>query len=219
MSKLCPKCKIKKEVSEFCFDASNPSKTGCWCKLCKCESSKLYFQKNKQKKYTYEREYRARNREKVRAIARRATARWRLKNPEASKRYALINAIKVRESRRLRTARRRRCDLPYWLLGNLRRRINRALAGIGAKSAATESLLGCTVPELIIHLESLFKDGMTWQNKGIKGWHIDHIRPCASFDLSDPEQQRMRFHYTNLQPLWWHENISKKDKHEIKVHG
>jgi hypothetical protein len=52
---------------------------------------------------------------------------------------------------------------------------------------------------------------MTWENHGKFGWHIDHIIPCASFDLTDLEQQKKCFHYTNFQPLWWRENILKSD--------
>jgi hypothetical protein len=54
---------------------------------------------------------------------------------------------------------------------------------------------------------------MSWNNYGIKGWHIDHIKPCSSFDLSDLEQQKKCFHYTNLQPLWWYDNLIKSDKY------
>jgi len=63
------------------------------------------------------------------------------------------------------------------------------------------------MPELRLHLERQFKDGISWDNYG--EWHIDHIRPCAKFDLSKPEEQRACFHYTNLQPLWEKENVSK----------
>ncbi len=59
------------------------------------------------------------------------------------------------------------------------------------------------------HLEKQFKEGMTWENHGLYGWHIDHIIPCASFDLTDLEQQKKCFHYTNLQPLWAKENLIK----------
>jgi hypothetical protein len=51
---------------------------------------------------------------------------------------------------------------------------------------------------------------MTWQNYG-SAWHIDHILPLSSYDLADPNQQREAFHYTNLQPLWAHDNMAKSD--------
>lgn len=80
------------------------------------------------------------------------------------------------------------------------------------KAGGTLDLVGCTIDELCDHLESLFEPGMTWENWSRHGWHVDHIRPCSSFDLNDPEQQRLCFHYTNLQPLWAHENREKHDK-------
>lgn len=76
----------------------------------------------------------------------------------------------------------------------------------------TKNLLGCSIKFLKKHLESQFKLGMSWDNYGLYGWHVDHIRPCASFDLSKPEEQRKCFHYTNLQPLWAEENNRKRAK-------
>ena len=71
-------------------------------------------------------------------------------------------------------------------------------------------LVGCTMPELMSHLEKRLLPGMSWENRSL--WHIDHKRPCASFDLTDPAQQRQCFHYTNLQPLWGRDNCSKGKK-------
>jgi hypothetical protein len=71
-------------------------------------------------------------------------------------------------------------------------------------------LTGCSVHELCIHLESKFKHGMTWENYG--EWHVDHIRPCASFDLLKVDEQRQCFHWTNLQPLWALENLRKSSR-------
>ena len=71
-------------------------------------------------------------------------------------------------------------------------------------------LLGCSIEEFINHMESKFTNGMTWDNYGVLGWHMDHIIPCASFDLTDEKQQRECFHYTNLQPLWHYENRAKQ---------
>lgn len=78
------------------------------------------------------------------------------------------------------------------------------------KTNRTHELVGCSISYLKIHLENQFTTGMSWDNYG--DWHIDHIRPCCSFDLTDPEQQKQCFHYTNLQPLWWLDNIKKGGK-------
>jgi len=79
----------------------------------------------------------------------------------------------------------------------------------GAKENKTVELLGCSIEECKSYLESKFIEGMSWDNHGLYGWHIDHIIPCASFDLTDPAQQQKCFHYTNLQPLWAEENLKK----------
>lgn len=88
---------------------------------------------------------------------------------------------------------------------------------IYGKRAETHVLIGCSLDALVAHLESQFKPGMNWSNYTFKGWHIDHKKPCALFDLSDPEQQKQCFHYTNLQPLWWWENLAKSDKYDGPV--
>lgn len=95
----------------------------------------------------------------------------------------------------------------------LRERVRTALKHCqGIKTGRTESLVGCTWAKLRTHLEFQFTDGMTWEKMGL--WHIDHIRPCASFDLTDPEQQKECFHFSNLQPLWAEDNLRKSDKWE-----
>ena len=88
----------------------------------------------------------------------------------------------------------------------LRIRVHNALKG-NRKASSTTELLGCSIEECRKHLEDQFEDGMTWENHG--EWHIDHRRPCASFDLVNEEEQRMCFHHTNLQPMWGPENSSK----------
>lgn len=77
------------------------------------------------------------------------------------------------------------------------------------KAYKTIELLGCSIQQAREHIEKQFKEGMTWENHGTHGWHIDHIIPCAKFDLTDPEEQKKAFHYTNLQPLWAEENLKK----------
>jgi hypothetical protein len=87
----------------------------------------------------------------------------------------------------------------------------------GLKAYKSMKLLGCSVDECRMYLESKFLPGMTWENHGFGDgkWHIDHILPCASFDLTKPEEQLKCFHYTNLQPLWHNENLSKSDKIQV----
>lgn len=102
-------------------------------------------------------------------------------------------------------------DLKFKIMKNLRNRLWKSLKGIN-KSKSTIELLGCSVDFLKQHLEKQFKPGMSWSNYGYYGWHVDHIRPCASFDLSQPEEQHKCFHYTNLQPLWAEDNLEKHDK-------
>lgn len=97
-------------------------------------------------------------------------------------------------------------DPEYRLTVNYRTRINRALEA-NWKSGSTLELLGCSISQLREHLQKQFQPGMSWENKGV--WHIDHIRPCVSFDLADPTQQKTCFHYTNLQPLWAIDNLIK----------
>ena len=91
----------------------------------------------------------------------------------------------------------------------LRSRIYHVLKGIN-KSETTMKLIGCNIKFLQEYLEKKFKEGMTWKNYG--KWHIDHIRPCASFDLSKHEEQKKCFNYKNLQPLWAKENLKKGKK-------
>jgi len=116
-----------------------------------------------------------------------------------------------REYMRNYVADRAASDVGFKLKAALRARVRAAVTrGGGEKSHKTMQLVGCSVPHLRQHLEAQFTEGMTWDNHG--EWHIDHVKPCASFDLTDAEQQRECFNYTNLQPLWAKDNLSKGAK-------
>ena len=78
------------------------------------------------------------------------------------------------------------------------------------RGASAVRNLGCTLDELVAHLESKFAPGMYWENYGT--WHIDHVRPLSSFDLTDPEECKTACHFTNLQPLWGPDNLAKGSK-------
>jgi hypothetical protein len=97
---------------------------------------------------------------------------------------------------------------------NLRRNLHQALkvraSGRDWRSdAKLKSIIGCSKAELIAHIERQFQPGMSWDNYGRGGWEMDHIKPCASFDLTDHEQVSRCFHYTNLRPLWQSANVRR----------
>jgi hypothetical protein len=98
-------------------------------------------------------------------------------------------------------------DLPFRIAQVLRSRIARSI-----KSGSAVKDLGCSIQELKAYLEAHFQPGMSWDNYGLRGWHIDHTIPLDSFDLSDPKQLKQACHYTNLQPLWASANISKGNR-------
>jgi hypothetical protein len=106
---------------------------------------------------------------------------------------------------------KKKTNIQYKLSCNLRNRLNSAVNG-NYKSGSAVKDLGCSVEEFKSYLESKFQPGMSWDNWTKDGWHIDHIKPLTSFDLTDRNQLLEACHYTNLQPLWATDNLSKSDK-------
>lgn len=82
---------------------------------------------------------------------------------------------------------------------------------VNAKSGSAVRDLGCSVDFLKTYLESLFQSGMSWDNWTLNGWHIDHISPLSSFNLSNRDELLKACHYTNLQPLWAKDNLAKSN--------
>lgn len=122
----------------------------------------------------------------------------------SNKEYAKKNKHKIKSYIKAKLAK----DINFKIATNLRKRTGNALQRISKSGSAVRDL-GCTIPELKFYLEGNFKDGMTWENYGRKGWVIDHAIPLAFFDLTDREQFLKACHYTNLQPLWATENNKK----------
>jgi 3-methyladenine DNA glycosylase AlkC len=144
-------------------------------------------------------------------------AKWRKNNPEKSRaavnKWRKNNPEKVRKMWIKQKKRRKTNDPNFKIICNIRTAMSSVIAG-NRKTAHTEELLGCSIESLRNHLEGLFQPGMTWDNYGVHGWHIDHIIPLSYFDFNDPEQQKRAWHYTNLQPLWAADNIRKSNKIE-----
>ena len=184
--------KIKKYMKQYYLDHKEKLKTYGQ------KHAQKYYEKNKEKLKTYAQKYYEKNKEKVKKITRE----YRLKN---KKRYAEL--ARIWQKKKLKT------DPNFKLRKNLRKRIWQELRQKN-KIYSTFKLVGCSVEELWDHLEKKFKPGMTRDNYGL--WHVDHIKPCISFDLTKPKQQKICFHYTNLQPLWAAENLSKGAKYEME---
>lgn len=201
--KICTSCSETKNISDF--DKKKTGKFGVRsrCKACRRiyrqenaelirEQRQKYYVKNKSNISRKNKEYRESNIDIMREYQRN----YREKNRSALRVYYtqyLANNISASISHRLRTRIRKAIKEQY-----------------GIKAYSSVELLGCTIDECRRYLELKFSGGMSWDNYGL--WHIDHIKPCISFDLTDPEQQKICFHYTNLQPLWAKENLLKGSK-------
>ena len=182
------------------------------------ETRKMYYKNNKSIVDERSMEWGRENRERKNEIQRRSYAKHSDRLRAASRDRYAKEPWKAKEYRRknkdrINARNRHRCktDPQIRIKNNIRSRMSMVLEG-RTKAGPTMDLLGCTLEELKIHLENKFQEGMCWGNYGRNGWHIDHIRPCASFDMTDFEQQKQCFHYTNLQPLWERDNIIKRDK-------
>jgi len=139
---------------------------------------------------------------------------WILINKEKlkvyHKNYYKNNQKKIEKQQTQYRRIRRNKDVNYRILCNLRKRLWKVL-NQNKKFQRIINLLGCSIKQLKEHLEKQFKMGMSWDNYGKKGWVIDHIIPCASFDLSKESEQKKCFNWKNLQPLWAEDNLRKGD--------
>jgi hypothetical protein len=172
------------------------------------DKAKKYYQANREKA----RKYREANREKVKA----AQKKYYQANRDKCKKYREANLEKVKAAQKeykaanrdkinARYRKRLKTDPTFATSSRLRCRISQWLKG--SKSTFTENLIGCTFEECKRWIERQFTDDMSWDNRG--KWHIDHMMPLKSFDITDPEQQQIACHYTNLKPMWASENKSK----------
>lgn len=167
---------------------------------------KKYTQSNKVKIAEYQKEYNEKNHTEITKKKRSYYLKNRDKFLDYRKNYAEENKDNINKN----TRERYNSDIKFKISNTLRRRFSNIIYAIKTKKILdTFQILGCDIDFFIKHIENQFQNSMTWGNHGRKGWNLDHIRPCASFDLTDPAQQKECFHYTNLQPLWAFDNLSK----------
>lgn len=169
------------------------------------------FEYNRIKQYIERTDdYTQKNKQKI----NEGTRKWRQKNAEKLSEQCKIKRQNLseeeREKIRARTRNRKKTDPVFRVTESIRSRIWIALKG-GKQDQHTEELLGCTFKYFKEYLENQFDANMSWENYG-PYWHIDHIKPISSFDLSSIEEMKNAFHYTNCQPLEALENMKKSNK-------
>lgn len=211
MKKPCNDCGQLKELEEYHPSKSNKDKRHNTCKECwKIRSSNRYYANHEENKAKNRKNW-AENVEEKRAKqnARMATPEFKAYRRDYLKRY---------EPRRSELAKKRYANDPlYRIRTQLRNRFRKMLKNRGIRKRApglSLKLLGCSLDSFKIYLQSKFEPGMTWENygKGKGKWTIDHIIPCALFDLTKPEHQAICFHFSNLQPMWGTDNFKKSTK-------
>jgi hypothetical protein len=218
---------IKPLITKTClncgniFETKNPIQKIC-NKLCKPQTElwkdnqylkehpeinrKEYFKEKNRKKFWQNAEYRKQlMNDPIRKENYNRTARL------GRKKYKQEHPFEFAQRRQKYIKKRLANDIDYRIKKSLQTRITSSINGNKLYNHSID-LLGCSIIDVRKHLEKQFQKGMTWDNWGVFGWHIDHIIPISSFDFTKKEDQYRCWHYTNLQPLWWLDNIMKADK-------
>lgn len=228
--KICKSCNEEKLLDQFFISKTRKGiKIKAQCKKCFNEiERKRYYEKNKDKieerkkkpilsKEEYNKKYYEENKDRIievnkkyiennKKIILKKKSEYYQKNKQL-----ILKKLKDKQpiiNKYVKNRRKENVDLR--IAHNLRVRIYSAIKK-NMKWKKSKEVLGCDMQTLKKHLEVNFKEGMNWENYG-SYWHIDHIRPCSSFDLSIKEEQQKCFHYTNLQPLTAEENHRKSDR-------
>jgi hypothetical protein len=219
MEKVCTICHETKLVEHFGKHKQTKDGHLNQCKDCRSTYIKEYNQKNKEQISERKKKYYEENQERVKERVRKhwgenanninEKRRQRYENDDEYKKRILEQTsksnAKCRPERHKNTKENR---TPSYYLELCRKRMWHAFNGRATKSDKTINLLGCDGDFLKKYLENTKVEGKDYTDV-----HIDHIVPCSSFDMSDEEQQRKCFHYTNLQLLPAHENLIKSNRH------
>lgn len=209
--KICNKCNSEKLLIKFTKHRSSKDGYENVCKECKNILAKLHYQNNIDKKKQYyldnkdryaerdkkysKKEYHLKHKDKIKEY----TLKWREENKDILSEKQKEYNKKRQHIRNAQDIERRKNDPQFRILCAIRGRIGMLLKQ--NKTNRTVELLGCSLDIFKSHLESHFKPEMNWDNYG-EIWEVDHIKPCSLFDLTDIEQQKLCFHYSNTQPLF-----------------
>lgn len=200
MDEECKKCNVLKPINEFGLHATNRDGHNGSCKDCvkisDSERKKLYYQKNKEKKITISKNYKKSNKIKIAKYQQTYLKQYRVDNYETLKEKAKIY-------RKFRMDNEPLFKLKHKISSIIHKSFRNSSFN---KSTKTNDILGCSIEQFKLHLESKFEPWMNWENRGLYkfkqlnyGWDIDHIIPLST---AKTEADMIRLnHYTNLQPL------------------
>jgi hypothetical protein len=212
-TKICSVCEVELDINNFHKNKNSSDGYKSKCKECRKIESKDRYLNNLE----YFERYRKENRDKI----IESLTEWRKNNPEYRKKYYEENYEKelvyAREKSKEKkdyfrnwTKQKYKTDVLFSLKSKLNCRLHKVLKRKNFKKKYKFSdILGCSLEEFKLYFESKFTEGMSWELMG-REIHIDHIIPCAS--AKTEEEMIKLFHYTNLQPLWAKDNMSKSDK-------
>lgn len=219
MIKKCNKCLLEKPIYEFNNHKGGFHGVRSDCKYCRKIYTKRYRENNVEKEKIRHQNYRINNIDKIKHKSNVFYEKNKLTINKKRKEYILVNYEKV--SKQLKIAgekwrnknknysfEKKKKDQLFKIRVNMTSRINRFFKySKMTKNCKTMDILGISIEGLKKHLESKFSEKMNFDNYGFRGWHIDHIIPLSSANTEDEIIKLC--HYTNLQPLWWDENIKK----------
>jgi len=195
-TKICSKCKEIKNVCEFYKNSYGKDKLRSNCKICQNKNSTTWRLNNDKKYKDIQKNFLDKNH----GISYEYTKKWKNKNKDKVRDYH-SNYFKKKYNE----------DILFKLKTNYRNRLKDIFRDYGyVKNNRSVDYLGCDIKFLKEYLESKFTDGMTWDNKSFYGWHIDHIIPLSS--AKTEEEIYKLCHYSNLQPLWSKDNMTKGSK-------
>ena len=209
--KICSKCNIEKEVSEFYWEKTRQRyKTACM--VCEKEKCIERYKKDPEKIKANNKKWIENNKEKFKQLVKNNRNKYKEYDKEYAKKNWLVKKedpdyqLKHREYQR-QYKRQKRKDLIFKLKENLRTYFYRTITN---KSNSVFKYLG-DLGEFKHHIESQFDSNMTWENYGTY-WEIDHIKPIEMFNFTDENEIKECWNYKNLQPLTINENRTKRYK-------
>lgn len=203
-TKKCNTCNLEKNISEFHKWKYGPDGYKRECKKCRKSETNKYYQNNSEKVKIRVSDYRKKNLGKLKQSKKLIYEKNKENILSANKKYRDEN----REKRNKYVRERKLTDPIFKLKHSMNSRIRVFMKTKNiTKKNKTFDIVGCSPEELKEHLENQFTEGMTWENHGRYGWHIDHIIPLSSATTEDDIIKLCN--YKNLQPLWAIDNIKK----------